>query len=397
MALKRWAPLIVLQTSNLLSALANSMVLLLIPWLVLSERGSAAQAGLVIAIAATPAAVVTVLSGALTDRIGARRVSVLSDFLSMLSVLMFPLALLTDRLDLFTLIALATLGAMFDPAGFTARKTVIPNVATRVNMSVPQLNSIHEAVFGSSWVLGPALTGLLIASFGLTVPFFVAAGMFCLAALAMLLLPVTSTLMSAKQRELGLRKDLKDGLKALWGNKVLRVITLSIVVLAGVYLPVEGVLLPTLYQDRGQPEVFGLVLTALGAGSIVGSLAFAPMFRRIPAKAIFSICLAGSGAIVLSMATLPNPAGFIALGALLGIAWGPMQPLLNTLIQTNIEPQMQGRVFGIQVALFSLAPPLGYLVAGVATQAAGVAEVFLAIAITLLVVGVLAIWRVYRR
>jgi MFS family permease len=387
----------VLQSTNLLSALANSMVLLLIPWLVLSERGSPAQAGLVIAIAATPAAVITILSGALTDRIGARRVSVLSDFLSMISVLLFPLALLTDRLGLAALIALATLGAMFDPAGFTARKTVIPNVATRVQMSVPQVNSIHEAVFGASWVLGPAVTGLLIARFGVVVPFFVAAVMFLLSAAAMLFLPVTSTLMSKAQREAGLLTDLRDGVSALWRNRVLRVITVSIVVLAGVYLPVEGVLLPTLYQDRAQPEVFGLVLTALGAGSIVGALAFAPMFKRIPARAIFSICLAGSGLIILAMATLPSPVGFIALGALLGVAWGPMQPLLNTLIQTSIEPQMQGRVFGIQVALFSLAPPLGYLVAGVATQALGVAEVFLAIALTLLLVGLLAIWRVYRR
>lgn len=373
------------------------MVLLLIPWLVLSERGSPAQAGLVIAIAATPAAVITILSGALTDRIGARRVSVLSDFLSMVSVLLFPLALLTDRLGLAALIALATLGAMFDPAGFTARKTVIPNVATRVQMSVPQVNSIHEAVFGASWVLGPAVTGLLIARFGVVVPFFVAAVMFLLSATAMLFLPVTSTLMSKAQREAGLLTDLRDGVSALWRNRVLRVITVSIVVLAGVYLPVEGVLLPTLYQDRAQPEVFGLVLTALGAGSIVGALAFAPMFKRIPARAIFSICLAGSGLIILAMATLPPPLGFIALGALLGVAWGPMQPLLNTLIQTSIEPQMQGRVFGIQVALFSLAPPLGYLLAGVATQASGVAEVFLAIALTLLLVGLLAIWRVYRR
>ena len=71
------------------------MVILLIPWLVLSNRDSPAEAGLVIAVAATPAIAITILAGALADRIGAKRVSIASDVLSAVSVLMFPVVLLT--------------------------------------------------------------------------------------------------------------------------------------------------------------------------------------------------------------------------------------------------------------------------------------------------------------
>lgn len=373
------------------------MVLLLIPWLVLTNRDSPAEAGLVIAVAATPAVAVTILAGALADRIGARRVSIGSDALSAISVLLFPIVLWSGSSNLLVFIALATLGATFDPAGFTARKTLIPNVASKAQMSVPGLNSIHEAVFGSAFVLGPAATGLLIANFGLIPPFFVATAMFVLAALLMVLLPVTSTVMTPTQRELGILHDLKDGVRALWQDKLLSWMTLSIIVLAGVYLPVEGVLLPTYFEGQDLPQVFGLILTALGAGATVGALLFASIYKALSARTIFTLCLLASGAIVFAMSSLPQAGLFIALGGLLGLAWGPMQPLLNTLVQTRIRPGLQGRVFGIQVAFFSIAPPLGYLVAGVATEGFGVGQVFVFIAVTLLAVGALSIWGVYRR
>ena len=380
-----------------MSSLANSMVLLLIPWLVLTNRDSPAEAGLVIAVATTPAVAVTILAGALADRIGARRVSIGSDALSAISVLLFPIVLWSGSSNLLVFIALATLGATFDPAGFTARKTLIPNVASKAQMSVPGLNSIHEAVFGSAFVLGPAATGLLIANFGLIPPFFVATAMFVLAALLLVLLPVTSTVMTPTQRELGILHDLKDGVRALWQDKLLSWMTLSIIVLAGVYLPVEGVLLPTYFEGQDLPQVFGLILTALGAGATVGALLFASIYKALSARTIFTLCLLASGAIVFAMSSLPQAGLFIALGGLLGLAWGPMQPLLNTLVQTRIRPGLQGRVFGIQVAFFSIAPPLGYLVAGVATEGFGVGQVFVFIAVTLLAVGALSIWGVYRR
>jgi MFS family permease len=373
------------------------MVILLIPWLVLSNRDSPAEAGLVIAVAATPAIAVTILAGALADRIGAKRVSIASDVLSAISVLMFPVVLLTESTNLLVFIALATLGATFDPAGFTARKTLIPNVAAKANVSLPGLNSIHEAVFGSAFVLGPAATGLLISNFGLITPLFVSMVMFILAALFMAFLPVTSTVMTATQRQVGVLSDLKEGVSALWRDRFLSWVTLSIIFLAGVYLPVEGVLLPTYFEAQDLPQVIGFILTALGAGATVGALLFASIYKALSARAIFALCLLASGVIVFAMSTLPEAGLFIALGGALGLAWGPMQPLLNTLVQTRVRPEVQGRVFGIQLAFFSAAPPLGYLLAGLATETYGVGQVFVVIATTLLAVGALSIWGVYRR
>ena len=49
-----------------------------------------------------------------------------------------------------------------------------------------------------------------------------------------------------------------------------------------------------------------------------------------------------------------------------------MNPLLNSLVQTRVPAHVQGRVYGVQTALFYAAPPLGLLLAGIAVEAWGV-------------------------
>ncbi|MBU6148254.1 MAG: MFS transporter [Actinomycetales bacterium] len=396
MSIARWRALASLEASNLVSALSNAMVLLLIPWLVLAKGGSSLDAGVVVAIAALPGVVLIPLAGTLVDRIGARVVAIISDALSALSVILFPIVAAVDLLTLPMLIALATLGAAFDPVGYAARKALIPPVAHRSRVSLAQLNSVHEAVFGAAWVIGPALAGGLIALVGTSAGFIAAGAMFALAGAAMATLRVTSTLMSADERGLGLLAETRDGLRALWRDPLLRVITLAIVVLAGVYLPIEGVLLPTWFESRSEPATLGLILAAAAVGGVVGALAYPWLSARVSTRILFSVCAVGSGVVLLPMAALPPAVPFIALGLLLGLLWGPVNPLLNTLVQTRIPAGMQGRAFGLQTALFSAAPPIGYLVTGVATLTMGVSVVFLIIAVLLIIVGLAATVWVYR-
>jgi len=63
-------------------------------------------------------------------------------------------------------------------------------------------------------------------------------------------------------------------------------------------------------------------------------------------------------------------------GFAVGMCWGPMGPLLNTLVQTRCQPSVQGRVFGAQMALFASGPPLGMVIVGGLVEGFGVAVVY---------------------
>ncbi|MFM7210680.1 MAG: MFS transporter, partial [Actinomycetota bacterium] len=158
----RWGPIGLLQVTNLLSGMSNGVVTIAVPWLVLARTDSVAAAGLVVAISALPGFLAAPLSGWAVDHFGRRIVSIVSDILSAISVAAIPIVAFFTDLNIAWIIGLAMLGAVFDPAGYTARNALIPDVAEASGMSVTRRNGIHEGVFSIGWVIGPLVGSLLI-------------------------------------------------------------------------------------------------------------------------------------------------------------------------------------------------------------------------------------------
>ena len=186
----RLNPILLLQAANLCSGLGNAMVTLAIPWLILERTDSAAFAGLVLAISSLPPLLLAPFGGWLVDHIGRRAVSVGSDILSALSVTAFPIVAWLFGLSGPVILLLALLGALFDPAGYTARKALLTDAARAAGVDQQQLNGVHDGVFSIGWVAGPALGAWLIASFGVLNTFWAAAALFLVSALCIAFLRI---------------------------------------------------------------------------------------------------------------------------------------------------------------------------------------------------------------
>jgi len=388
---------VLLQVANLLGGVANSTVAVLVPWLVIEETGSAAAAGTVGALAAVPGIVVSPVVGALVDRWGRRRVSIASDVLSALSVGLFPVAAARGDLTVGLIAALAVLGAVFDPAGYTARKALIPDVARAGRFAVDRINGLHEGVFAAGWVIGPALGAIGIATVGVISTFWVTALAFVLAVLAVALIRVQEEGMLSRHEsgedDEPFWTSLLRGAVVLWRDRPLRTLTLGVCLIAMVYMPTEAILLPVHFEALGQPGAYGLTLTMLAAGAMVGSFAYGWLVGRMTKHRIAVLVMVSVTVAVIPMVFLPPLPIFVTAGFLLGLGWGPMNPLLNSLVQTRVPAHVQGRVYGVQTALFYAAPPIGLLIAGVAVERWGVQAVYAAIgavlAVTSLIVAAL--------
>ncbi len=109
----------------------NGISMIAFPWLVLQRSGSAVEASVVAMAGTLPLLVSTVIAGAAVDYIGGRRrVSMISDLLSALSVAAVPVVALIFGADavinVAVLAGLAALGAAFDPASMTAARPCCP-------------------------------------------------------------------------------------------------------------------------------------------------------------------------------------------------------------------------------------------------------------------------------
>jgi MFS family permease len=392
---KKKLPVVLHQLSNFSSGLGNSIVMITIPWLILEETGSPAFAGLVAAISALPGLLISPIGGWLVDHIGRRTVSIGADLLSALAVVAFPIVALTSGLSSTTILIIAVIGAIFDPAGYTARKTLLADVAKASEIKLDRLNGIHEGFMGVSWVFGPAVGAGLISKVGAVNSFWVAGGLFIFAALTIAFLRVGNLGKDARDlaEEMGevSNKSIRVGFQVLWNDKLLRTITISVLIIAAVYLPTETVVLSTYFEDLGQPASLGIVISALAAGSAVGSFGYGWISARLSRKNLVRTTFIGIALSIVPMAFLPPLSILAVAGFFLGLFWGPFNPLISTLIQQRVAADQQGRVFGVQTAVFYAAPPLGMVLAGLSVESYGVSATYIVLAAILTVTAILAL------
>ena len=401
----RRSPVLLLEAANLVSGAGNSMVLILLPWLVLTSGGSALTAGAVGAISALPGIVAAPVVGVLVDRFGRRRISVISDVCSAASVALFPILADRGELSVPMITALAVLGAVFDPAGYTGRKALIPDVAHAARMPVTRLNGIHESVFAAGFAAGPAVAAVLIGRIGALSAMWVAAAMFLLAAVLVSAIRVQEAGLAARKNNQdavaegaeasatsGWWHEAMLGMRILVQDRVLLVLTIVVAIVTIIYMPTEGVLLPVHFESLGDPRSLGIVLSAMSAGVILGSALFGWLAARFSYYRIITGALILCTAAMFPMALLPATPLLAAAGFALGFGWGPMEPLFTSLVQQRVPPDAQGRVLGAQMSVYYAAPPVGLLLGGAAVQAFGVRATYLAIAAGIGLVSVVAAW-----
>lgn len=374
--------LVLLEAANVLGGVSNAVVMVVIPWLILERTGSPAAAGLAGALAALPGIVVSPVAGVLVDRIGRKAVSVVSDAFSGLSVVLFPVLDAFGLLGYGAILALAVMGAVFDPAGYTARKALIPQVATTSRVTRDQVNGLHEGLFAGGWVVGPMVGAIGIATVGSVATMWFAFVAFVLASLAVLAMGVANRadLTGTDLVDSSPWHSARAGLTALVRDKPVWLLTIMVTVIWLLYAPTESVLLPVHFQALSEPESFGIIISAMSVGAMVGAFGYGWVARRLTRHRLTTVCVVLAALTYVPLALLPSVWVMVVPALLLGLAWGPMEPLLNTVVQDRFPEHQHGRVYGVQLGIFYAAPPMGQLLTGAAVEAYDVQVVFLWVA-----------------
>ncbi|MFZ4668071.1 MAG: MFS transporter [Microthrixaceae bacterium] len=381
-------PFLQLEAATVLSGAGNGVALVVLPWLVLERTGDPADAGLLAAATALPLLASSLFSGALVDRLGRRRTSVVSDLCSAASVSAIPIVAATIGLNLPLLIALAVLGAVFDPAGVTARESMLPAAAERSGWRLQRVNGIHEAVWGVAFLIGPGVGGLLIAAVGAISALWFTAVAFLVSAatIATIRLPHADLRSAVEHRE-PVWRSVRTGAAFVWRDRLLRTLLLVVAALVSVYMPIEAVLLPVEFEAQGAPGRLGLLVTMISAGWVLGALAYAWKGHGVRRSRLFRGALIATAAGLAVMAASDRYPVMAVAGFALGFGYGPVGPILNLALQTRSPEHLRGRVVGLASSAEYAAGPLGYLLAGLLVDRLGVTPTFVLLAVLVGLVG----------
>jgi len=388
-------PLFLIFFAALTAGAGNGISLVAFPWLVLQRNGSAVDASIVAMAGTLPLLVATLMAGAAVDYLGRRRVSMISDALSALSVAAVPVIALTfgaDAINVTVLAALAALGAFFDPAGMTARETMLPEASQRAGWTLDHANGVYEAVFNLAYIVGPGVGGLLIATLGGVDTMWVTAGAFVLSISAVAVLRLEGAGTPNREHMPQVWAGVVEGLKFVWHTPVLRTLAFIDLTATGLYMPMESVLFPKYFTDRSEPAHLGWVLVALSVGGLVGALGYAAMSKYSNRRTIMLVALLVLGVAMTVIAFLPPLPVILVLCAVVGFVYGPIAPIYNYVMQTQAPAHLRGRVVGVMGSLAYAAGPLGLIVAGPLADTAGLHATFLALSLPMLLLGLAAIF-----
>lgn len=393
---RKRVPIMLILFAALMAGAGNGITIVAFPWLVLQRTGSALDASLVAMAGTLPLLAATLIAGAAVDYLGRRRVSMISDALSALSVAAVPVIALSfgaDAINVVVLAILAAFGSLFDPAGMTARESMLPEAATRAGWTLDHANSVYEAVFNLAYIIGPGIGGLLIAAVGGINTMWVTAGAFCLSIAAVGLLGALHLEGAGRPDHAklpdGVWSGIVEGIRFVWNNRVLRTLAFVDLAITGLYMPMESVLFPKYFTDRNEPAHLGWVLMALSIGGLIGALGYAALSGRMRKRTTMLVAELTLGVVMTVIAFLPPLPLILVLCFVVGLVYGPIAPIYNYVMQTRAPQHLRGRVVGVMTSMAYAAGPLGFMLAGPLVDAFGLKVTFLVLAVPVLVIGLI--------
>jgi MFS family permease len=382
----RRRPLYALYVADSISLVGNAVAQLAIPWYVLITTGSPALTGLAVFFNFLPAVLAAFFGGVIVDRLGFRTTSVIADLASAVAVAAIPLLHSTVGIELWQLMALVFLGALLDAPGATARQALFPDLVELAGVRMERASGIRGAIQNGSFLVGGPLGGVLVASLGATNALWLNAVSFVVSA------AIVAGAVPRVQRDPDAEPpgrflaDLMEGMRFIWSHRLIRAIVFTVLLTNFLDAPFP-VVMPVLAREAyGDATDLGLMYGVLGGAGLAGALAYSAVGHRLPRRRTFVGCFSVLPVMYLALATLPPfPAALVAL-SLVGLAAGPLNPLIFTVAAEIVPSRLRGRVFGATRAGAWASIPAGILLGGVVVQTFGVVATLLVIGLCYLAV-----------
>jgi MFS family permease len=340
-------------------------------WLVLDLTGSAFYVGLVESLGTLPVLLFSLYAGAIADRVPKHRMVLVTQASAMVVAFGFAAVAFLGVESIWAIAGLAALLGTATAFDIPARQSFFVEIVGKEDL--PSAIALNASAFNATRLVGPAIAGVLIAAFGVAACFFVN-GLSYIAVLAALLAMRLPSIRRSVDPPKSAWSNIAEGLRFAASEPRIRVLLLNIAVMSVCGLPALT-LLPVLARlELGQgAREYGWMMSAVGAGALIGALAVATFAPRMPKGRVVGWAAGLFGVSVAAVGSSPSVPVALAILMALGLAMITTTAITNTLLQTLVPDGLRGRVISVYTFSFVGMAPIGALLAGAAAERFGVA------------------------
>jgi MFS family permease len=337
-------------------------------WLVLElTNNNGTYLGLVTAVQFAPVLLFSLHGGKLADRFNKRKVLILTNIAGGAASLGLGTLVITEHIQLWHVFALAAVLGISTAIDAPVRQSFTTEVVGQADL--PNAVSLNSANFNGGRLVGPALSGGLIAAFG-TGPSFILNGLsyfFVIAALANLNEKAFFHLDRPKSDG-----NIREGIAYAKARPDIYVVMLMVFFLAtfGLNFQIFNALMATQEFGLG-PASFGLMGTFIAVGSLTGAIGSARLERFRNTKFVILGGIAFSASIMM-LSILPNYISYVIWLPICGVTALTTLVSANSIVQTSTDPAIRGRVMGLYLLIFMGGTPFGSPLIGSTTELIGI-------------------------
>jgi MFS family permease len=337
-------------------------------WLVLElTNNNGTYLGLVTAVQFAPVLAFSLHGGKLADRFNKRRVLILTNIIGGTASLALGALVMTDHIALWHVFVLAGILGISTAIDAPVRQSFTTEVVGQTDL--PNAVSLNSANFNAGRLVGPAISGGLIAAFG-TGPSFIVNGLsyfFVITALANL--NEKAFFHQERPKSDG---SIREGIAYAKARPDIYVVMLMVFFLAtfGLNFQIFNALMATQEFGLG-PANFGLMGTFIAIGSLSGAIGSARLERFRNTKFVIRGGIAFSASIMV-LSILPNYLSYVIWLPICGVTALTTLVSANSIVQTSTDPAIRGRVMGLYLLIFMGGTPFGSPLIGATTDIIGI-------------------------
>ena len=365
-----------LWTSSGLSNLADGVFKIALPLMAVQLTQSPTLiAGLAVA-ATLPWLLFALTAGALADRLDRRKLMLWANLSRVVLPAVLIGVILLDLGSIWALYVVALAVGVAETLYDTSAQSILPQVVEKDQLSRAN-GRLYAVELTANQFIGPPLGGLLV-GIGVVAGFAVPAALWLAAVGALLLLP--GSFRVERTQKTTLRFDIKEGLKFLWNQRILRTLALMTGILNFASSAAFAVLVLFAVGPRSEMGLsdvgFGLLLTTSAVGAFVGSFIAEPVEAKLGRSKSLALTILGCALFVGAPALTSNPfvlGAILFVGGMLVVLWNVITVTLRQRIAPN---RLLGRINSAYRLLAWGTMPLGAAAGGLLAQWLGLQSMF---------------------
>jgi MFS family permease len=337
-------------------------------WLVLElTNNSGTYLGFVTAVQFLPILLFSLHGGKFADRFNKRKALILTNVLGGASSLVLGILVVTESVYLWQVFVLAGVLGLSNAIDGPVRQSFTTEIVGPDDL--PNAVSLNSANFNAGRLIGPAVSGALIAAFG-TGPSFIVNGLsYCFVIAALFQLNEKTFFRQDQKKSDG---NIREGLKYVRSRPDIYVVLLIVFFIStfGLNFQIFNALMATKEFGLG-PASFGLMGTFVAIGSFTGAVGSARLERFRSTKFVIKGGIVFSISVIV-LSVLPTFTTYMIWLPICGVSALTTLVSANSIVQTSSDPAIRGRVMGFYLLIFMGGTPFGSPLIGVMTEVIGI-------------------------